>query len=141
MNKKEQILSLRKMGKSYREITKIVKCSSSLVAYYLSPNVKEKWLKRDKQNRKNKANFIKKTHGGKCNICNYSRCLEALDFHHLIQEEKKFEVMDAICSRNNKTFKNGVEESKKCILICSNCHREIHAGLIQLELKSSYPIT
>ena len=30
-------------------------------------------------------------------------------------------------------LKDCVEETKKCILICANCHREIHAGLWNIE--------
>ena len=33
----------------------------------------------------------------------------------------------------NSNLKECIEESKKCILICSNCHKELHAGLWQIE--------
>ena len=25
------------------------------------------------------------------------------------------------------------DETNKCILVCSNCHREIHAGIVNIE--------
>jgi predicted HNH restriction endonuclease len=30
-------------------------------------------------------------------------------------------------------LKEAVEEVKKCVLICSNCHRELHAGLWNID--------
>ena len=32
-----------------------------------------------------------------------------------------------------EALKESIEESKKCIMLCANCHREIHANLWQLE--------
>lgn len=62
--------------------------------------------------------------GGKCQCCGYSNCIEALDFHHLNEAEKDF----IISSRNVTTYWPEVkEELNKCILVCANCHREIHA--------------
>jgi hypothetical protein len=62
--------------------------------------------------------------GGKCGICGYSRCFEALDFHHLNSSEKKFSLTASTVSR--QVF---VEELKKCACLCSNCHREVHSGI------------
>ena len=35
-------------------------------------------------------------------------------------------------SGGTKSFKKLKPEIDKCILVCSNCHREIHAGLINI---------
>lgn len=64
----------------------------------------------------------KLSHG--CAICGYNRCAAALDFHH-ISDDKKFCIASAI--RNNKGISIVKEEIKKCIVICANCHRELHA--------------
>ncbi len=64
--------------------------------------------------------------GGKCSVCDYNKCLGALHFHHVHPEEKKF----TIASYGFNKFDSLVEELDKCILVCSNCHSEIHAGLI-----------
>ena len=37
---------------------------------------------------------------------------------------------DDIVSNANGTVEKSLEEAKKCILVCSNCHREIHAGIV-----------
>lgn len=64
--------------------------------------------------------------GGKCVICNYDKCISALEFHHLDPAKKDFAL-----SQNMNTAWDKVKlELDKCILLCSNCHREIHEGLI-----------
>ena len=61
--------------------------------------------------------------GGKCEICGYNKCLNALDFHHRNPEEKEYALNTA---NYNKSFEKLKKEVDKCILVCSNCHREIH---------------
>lgn len=61
--------------------------------------------------------------GGKCEICGYSKCLNALDFHHKNPEEKEFALNTA---NYNKSFDVLKTEVDKCILVCATCHREIH---------------
>lgn len=73
--------------------------------------------------------------GGKCQICGYDRCNRALVFHHLNPEEKEFQISVA----QTKSWEKVKQELQKCILVCSNCHEEIHAGLIDTtNLKSSF---
>ena len=62
--------------------------------------------------------------GGKCELCGYDRCLEALEFHHLDSSGKDFSVSSKGYTRSWKRVK---EELDKCILLCANCHREVHA--------------
>jgi len=66
--------------------------------------------------------------GGHCQICNYDRRPAALHFHHLDPNIKEFEI-SRIRSRHLNSMR---EELDKCILICSNCHAELHTGLIKL---------
>lgn len=68
--------------------------------------------------------------GGKCAICGYDKYIGALDFHHLDPEQKDFGISSKGYTRGIETVKR---ELDKCILVCANCHREIHAGLINLE--------
>jgi len=61
--------------------------------------------------------------GGKCEICGYDKCIDALEFHHKDPKEKEFtlsKIMSYAWSRIKK-------ELDKCVLVCSNCHREIHS--------------
>ena len=68
--------------------------------------------------------------GGKCEICGYDKYLGALDFHHLDPTQKDFGVAAKGYTRSWETIK---KELDKCILVCANCHREIHGGLINVE--------
>ena len=65
--------------------------------------------------------------GGKCGVCGYDKCPDALEFHHLDPTEKDFTPSGKSCSR--QVF---VEELRKCVMLCSNCHREHHAGVLDL---------
>ncbi|TNF55220.1 HNH endonuclease [bacterium] len=62
----------------------------------------------------------------KCSRCGYSKCLEALEFHHINSDGKDFGISDKGYTRSWEKIK---EELDKCTLLCANCHREIHSEL------------
>lgn len=64
---------------------------------------------------------------GNCVVCGESEPC-CLDFHHIDSEHKEF----TIGSANNKTEKKILQEIAKCVVVCSNCHRKIHNGLIDI---------
>lgn len=66
--------------------------------------------------------------GGKCCICGYDKCARSLTFHHLDPTKKDFGI-----SGSTKSFEKLKPELDKCILVCANCHGEIHEGLIDLK--------
>ncbi len=66
--------------------------------------------------------------GGKCCICGYSKCNNALDFHHKDESKKSFGLSVRGLTRSWERTRNEVD---KCILVCANCHREIHEGITQ----------
>lgn len=68
--------------------------------------------------------------GDKCQICGYTKCDEALEFHHLDPTKKDFSF--GAIRANPKKINSVINELKKCILLCSNCHREIHYGKVSL---------
>ena len=68
--------------------------------------------------------------GGECEVCGYKKCVNALEFHHIDPNEKEFGVGENGYTRSIEAIK---KELDKCILVCSNCHREIHAGLIDVD--------
>lgn len=59
--------------------------------------------------------------GGKCEKCGYDKSLRALQFHHIEPSEKDFNI-GGITTMNENVKK----ELDKCILVCANCHSEIH---------------
>lgn len=69
---------------------------------------------------------LKEAFGSKCGICGYNKCLKALEFHHLDPSKKDFTLGSwRVVSKWSRL----VEEVEKCVLICSNCHREVHDGI------------
>ena len=70
--------------------------------------------------------------GGKCERCGYNKCNRALEFHHLDPSQKDFGISKHI-NRNINDLKVEVD---KCILLCSNCHAEVHQELYEQGLIS-----
>lgn len=60
---------------------------------------------------------------GKCSECGYAKCIAALDFHHTDSTTKDSTVKDMMGSASWDRIK---KELKKCVILCSNCHREHH---------------
>ncbi len=63
--------------------------------------------------------------GGCCQSCGYKKCFKALEFHHKDPKEKDFNIFSKSHSRSWERVKNEID---KCMLVCANCHREIHAN-------------
>jgi AraC-like DNA-binding protein len=67
--------------------------------------------------------------GGRCRLCGYDRYPGALHFHHLEPEHKEF----ALAKRGlTKSIARLRVEASKCVLLCSNCHAEVEAGIVDL---------
>lgn len=64
--------------------------------------------------------------GGKCVKCSYDKSIRALQFHHLDPTEKDFTI-----GGKSYSFEKLKKEVDKCILVCSNCHCEIHDNLLE----------
>ncbi|MEA2493043.1 MAG: hypothetical protein QOJ29_954 [Thermoleophilaceae bacterium] len=64
--------------------------------------------------------------GGRCVRCGYDRCVRALEFHHLDPGGKSFAVSRKGVTRSIAEVR---AEASKCVLLCSNCHAEVEAGL------------
>jgi hypothetical protein len=61
-----------------------------------------------------------------CLFCSEKESI-CLDFHHINPSEKEETIARLITQKGRKkTF----EEIEKCIVVCSNCHRKLHAGLL-----------
>ena len=59
--------------------------------------------------------------GGKCEKCGYDRNVAALEFHHIDPETKKFAL-----SNTRHSWEDTKKELDKCMILCANCHRELH---------------
>jgi hypothetical protein len=172
----DKILSLRKEGKTYKEIIKILGCALSTVSYHCQLNGlgdnNQKVTEEEKTNfqkmydeigslkkvakltnrsfetvkkyvkvklrsktitssesvilwRKRTKLKLIEYKGGKCEVCGYSKCARALEFHHTNPNEKDFAI-----SGKSLSFDKLKNEVDKCLLVCANCHCEIHDNLI-----------
>ena len=70
--------------------------------------------------------------GGSCSLCGYKRYVGALEFHHLKNKTKDFGLS---LSGLTRSWAKTKKELNKCILVCANCHREIHGKLIKIKFK------
>jgi hypothetical protein len=75
----------------------------------------------------NQKKVLLECFGGKCIICGYKKYFGALEFHHINPKQKKFTL-----SRRTKKLGNFshltefINEAHKCVLLCKNCHIEVH---------------
>lgn len=76
----------------------------------------------DQKNKKRKKERAVAYKGGRCERCGYNKCIAAMEFHHINPEEKLHTVKDLMV-RNWELIQAEID---KCILLCSNCHREEH---------------
>ena len=89
-----------------------VKCKNTVHQSYQAQ--KKRGLER-------KLIFIQKL-GGKCSRCSYATNVAGLSFHHL--SNKKFQL--DVRAFSNRKIEPILKEIDKCILLCHNCHAEIH---------------
>lgn len=71
--------------------------------------------------------------GGKCSICGYNRYFGSLDFHHLDPTKKESDIS----SLRTYSLEKLRKELDKCILVCKNCHGEIHSKIIKINVGSA----
>lgn len=72
--------------------------------------------------------------GGACSVCGYNKNIAVLSFHHINDENTQKEYDISIRMGNRCSLETLKKEADKCILVCENCHREIH----QKELDEKY---
>jgi hypothetical protein len=69
--------------------------------------------------------------GGRCMMCGYNRNLGALVFHHTDASKKDLKL--DVRSLSNHRMELLLAELEKCILLCHNCHAEIHNPRLNLD--------
>ena len=127
----EDIKKLYEELKSTRKVSTILNVSRSTIMKYVNvrPKLTEEELRLHKSDnvvqwRRRVKIKLAEYKGGKCEKCGYNKCIDALEFHHKDPKEKDFNI-----SRKSWSFERLKKEVEKCILVCSNCHKEIHFEL------------
>lgn len=123
----EQIKHLRSQGYSYKKIAAAIPCSRSTVNYHLTEGAKTKAVARLRNRRHITNRRLKESHGCKCAVCGYNKCLEALEFDHINPKTKQFKL-----SVVRDKWEKAEAEASNCLLLCCRCHRERHAGLLDI---------
>jgi biotin operon repressor len=134
----DKMQSLYNKYKSCEKVAQELSVSKSTVLRYVETISKDPLSLEERKKRNVKAvqrrrlkikGMAVEYKGGKCKCCGYSKYQGALEFHHLDPSEKDFNFSQKGHCRSWEKVKI---ELDKCILVCANCHREIHAGLIKL---------
>jgi len=93
----------------------------------------KKYLDKRKEMRAKAKQTLVNMKGGCCSICGYNKCLRALNFHHNDPNvEKKYAISKVLDGHRNRLWRLK-PELDKCILLCSNCHMELHEEISKLK--------
>lgn len=89
----------------------------------------QQYIKEHTKNRrevhKKIINSIKTNLG--CMVCGENSHYSLIEFHH------KFDNKDMVISQNiNRNLKKVFTEIQKCICLCANCHRKVHADILDV---------
>ena len=96
---------------------------------YKENNRKELFTKRAKCKRNEVVelcNDIRAANG--CSLCD-EETVCCLDFHHLDPSKKDTNISFLAYAKSKDRM---LAEMKKCVVLCSNCHRKVHAGLLEV---------
>ena len=63
-----------------------------------------------------------------CANCGYDRCFGAIEFHH-INPKSKSKCVKTMTNRPEEELR---KELSKCVMVCANCHREVHARMLDV---------
>lgn len=144
--RRQYYLNNKDKGKTWKRNQNTIENKEYKHNYYL--NNKDKWetyrnnlSEEQKESKLQTIRFLKKNYGhthkkelieyksGKCSICGIEYNGEngaIFDFHHVNPNDKDFNITTLL--RNYSQIPKRVwEEVDKCILVCSNCHRQLHS--------------
>ena len=86
------------------------------VRYHRRDNITKKKLRNRRKRIISRYKLLKG-----CQLCGYKKHFSALEFDH-INRSSKIKAVSMLIKENN-SWKMVKEEIKKCMLLCSNCHR------------------
>lgn len=100
-------------------------CSKSCKSKDYNSDPERRRYYQDRQNERRRGNKIifLEQFESKCSLCGYNKNTAALEFHHLDPKKKDFSLSSMDFSWSIERLRSEID---KCILVCANCHREIH---------------
>ena len=80
--------------------------------------------------------------GPRCSLCGFDLHPSAIDMHHLFEKDELISklVAQLAAAPSPRNARRLIAEAAKCVPLCSNCHRLLHAGCVELTDKAS-PLT
>lgn len=107
--------------------SKCCHCSRAMSRRHYKDNI-EYYLDKNKRLREEKRLWLEQLKEKlECRICGESEPC-CLDFHHSDPDMKDFTVSQA--ASWGHSLDKIKAEIEKCVVVCANCHRKIHAGLL-----------
>jgi hypothetical protein len=97
-------------------------CSANC-KFTFTNNKHQNYVSQQRRGYDRKAELIR-SKGGKCEVCGNNKNRAALCFHHTKPHAKTFQIDIRKCS--NSSWDRLVDEANKCMLLCLNCHAELH---------------
>ena len=110
---------LREKGRQYYHKNREKMLEKKAIYNKNNPEKCAIWSKRLYDKRRKLIDDYKLSKG--CSICGYNKYAAALEFHH--NGDKEFTISHLL-QHKVKTLK---KEMGKCIILCANCHAELHA--------------
>ena len=101
---------------------------------YICKPCRNKYQRKRVKKHRDYYNSIKLTHG--CAICGYSKCAPALHPHHVNMDghlnSRKYNglTMTPVQFALLSSLRKVKEEMVKTVILCCNCHYELHAGML-----------
>ncbi len=95
---------------------------------HLPPKIRKKYdysHKRQKERRLERKKKLVDMKGGGCCICGYNTSMKALGFHHVYPNRKVFSLSRLV----NHSWQSILKEIVKTVLLCRNCHMEVHDNM------------
>lgn len=132
MTKQEQVDALVAAGKTSKQIMGELQMTAASVRYYRESS-KRAGLSRIKakvaeHRRKLKRKSVDYS-GGECLKCGYNKSLAALVFHHTDPTTKEH----GFNGGKTTDWPKWKVEIDKCVMLCQNCHMELHEGQWQVD--------
>lgn len=128
-DKENKISYMRRLN--FEKVKKeIIKCKVLCQNCHQELHSKSAILKDSEFKKQNKLFFMRFIGKESCEYCGYNKCIDCIDFHHTIPENKKIEF---------RIFRNKINdiseisdhiksELESCKVICRNCHAYEHNG-------------